>query len=649
MKIKFNLIFPIPALLIAFLLAGSMQTLYAEQEKRKPSEKDSLKTYWLEPVVVHGKRTQPGEKTANLQSESIENAMDDLGIQTVRRGVSLCSDISVGGFSRGDIDILIDGEYHPPACPNRMDNASTRLNFAEMESMELSRCCSSASCGLGGMVEYHRKEPGEATTLSLDTRISAIAANEQELQLAFQSKGWRLSARGLSGAGFENGDGDGFVDRYGYSNDADYGFADVSLNSKHGKLESGFNWSTNSDIPFPYLMMDEIESEHFAGYLSWAGNKAYYNQTSHLMDNSLRTNSAGVPNPAATMISDAENTTLGLSGGWYHVYWYHWNLDNVFPMAGIDNHMIPDLDQYSASFQHSFALPAAWALSARAGIVIDKAGNKDQIDSMQGLLYDNPDNQLVFPAFGLALQKSFKAGAFHSALMLETASDDPALENLWISVQKPMGKPWWIGNPELSIATRNTLRARITGPHFAFESSISAVNNYSNLRKTSINDGAIKIQTYENIDARIADFNLQLYYGWLRSDLSMNFGQDITRDEALAEMNPLQIVTSLSIPLAKFGKSKMMPQKLWFSHTWTASQNRVSSALNELETAGWNRVDLGVRGFLGQVYYDLELQNTFNTQYRHHLSYARNPFSAGIPVDEAGMSVNLRLGYEFQF
>lgn len=607
---------------------------------------DSLRLYFLEPLTLTARASDPGLERGPLNGAPIERAMLDLGLQPVRRGAALTGDLAAGTFSRGDIEILIDGERHPNACPNRMDNASTRLSPSEMADMEVLRSCCAASCGLGGVVQYHRRKPSQAWSLDADLQASALAATDHALAVGVEAAGLRLSARQALGAGFADGEGREFQELYAYGEQADYTSRDIALHADRGSWSGGVSSSVNRDIPFPYLQMDERETRHLAAHLSWRGHKLYANQTDHLMDNGLRTVN-GVPLGAPTMISDATNSILGLSGPGYHLSVYRWDLDNTFltPMGRLANHMIPDLTQLSAEGHHTFTIAGPWSLSLRAGLIHDKAGDSGRVRSLIGRLHPDPADRRWFLTHGLALQARFHLAAAQGALLLESASDDPGLESLWLALQKPAGKPWWLGNPELQTALRHTLRGRIVQGPFELEAAVSRVSRYATLAGADFATSDTTrqdVQTYRGVEADMAEANVRYTGAWLSSRAGFAWGQDRSARAPLAEMPPPFIESTISRPL------RQVQGQVWLRHTWTAAQRRVNTSLHERPTGAWNRLDLGVEAGWRQLTVSLELDNLLDHTYAQHLSYARNPFSAGDTVLEAGRALFLRLNLDLR-
>jgi iron complex outermembrane receptor protein len=69
----------------------------------------------------------------------------------------------------------------------------------------------------------------------------------------------------------------------------------------------------------------------------------------------------------------------------------------------------------------------------------------------------------------------------------------------------------------------------------------------------------------------------------------------------------------------------------------------VDPSLAEFSTAGWARVDVGLRWNSDLINVDLVVENLLDRSYRQHLSYLRNPFAASSQVWEPGRIIRLQL------
>jgi hypothetical protein len=219
--------------------------------------------------------------------------------------------------------------------------------------------------------------------------------------LAFDYGGYRSTARFAQGEPFDDGDGKNFADKYGYAENHSYSLLEVGVYGQRGNWGQGLNFSRSEDVLFPYLKMDERQTDFIGFHGSWKEHRLYYNHTRHLMDNELR----GGP---TLMVSDAYNTTFGLTGSNYELYYRNWDTENYFdnPNFHIDNHLIPDLHQVSLSGDRQFRPSENFELGARLGLHYVKMGDGDRIDFHNALHVDGKDASFFMP-FG------FHAGMKH--------------------------------------------------------------------------------------------------------------------------------------------------------------------------------------------------------------------------------------------
>lgn len=604
---------------------------------------DSLRLVLMEPLTIHAEALRPGQSRAELGGAPVERVLQELGVAAVRRGGALTGDLAAGPFLRGDVELLLDGERHPAACPNRMDNAATRVNPADLERVDVLRTCCEAGCGLGGLVKVERRQPGQRPAVDLELGGSTLAAGEQSLALGVEGHGLRLSGRRVWGDGFEDGDGRSWRDLFPYADDADYHSDELSLRGARGEWSAGASWTVSEDVPFPYLQMDERETRHGSAHLARGGHRLYANGTSHLMDNGLRTMN-GLPLAAPTMVSDADNSIVGLSGPGYHLSWYRWTLDNHFNMSTpsgpmrLDNDMIPGLSQLSAELRRNLRGPLGWTLSLRLGVVRDQVGEEEAMRERVSKLTPDPDTERLFLVHGLGLQHKLALGPVRGSLLLESAGEDPALESLWMSLKKPGANAWWLGNPELETALRHTARTRLALGRWEAELALSRVNRYATLAaaRFALTDSTWQaVQTWREVGADLAEAQLAWRGTWLSSRASFVWGRETGSGKALPEMAPASVASTL--------QHTWRGTDLWLRHTWTAAQRRVSEALQESPTGAWNRLDLGLGRSWPHLELAVELENALDHTFHQHLSYARNPFSAGMPVPEPGRTLRLRL------
>ena len=591
-----------------------------------------VRRYWVEPVVVTAQRIDLGGSVFMRAKTDTHRAFVRDGFSLVHRGSALASDLYADGMKRGDLTVVIEGERYPSACPNRMDTPCTRVNPLEIRGIELSKSCSSAASGLGGEVVFHRDTPSQERALTAGMNVVGGAVTSMDLTLATDARGYRLTGRSVSSEPHLDAAGRNFKELYGYRGLVTQRLHEVSLFGRRGDWSPGASVSFTEDISFPYLLMDERTNDFFSTFLGWREHKTYLNHTWHTMDNDLRGSAS-----LMSMVTKAENWTFGITGPGYEVFYRRWDADNTIAKVGgprIDNHMIPDLRRVSARLHRAWTLTTHLSSSARLGFQRDRMNDGDRLGFHRAL---HPDAQRTrnFVIFCAGLSAVSELSEHWSAgLLLETVSEPPQPQELYVGVQKLGEKPWWVGNPGLDAPIRSTIRAQLRSAEVRAEAYLSRVDEYAALAATRV--GTQKYLTYNNIDALITGLNLRFNARHLDLDGSISYGQNLTGDHALAEIQPFNLEAKLKSPVWHGVGSFLR----WH---WAAEQDRIDETLNEAPTPSWQRVDWGLHCVRDGWSAQFEIENLLDELYYQHLSYTRNPFASGLAVMEPGTTVRLSI------
>jgi iron complex outermembrane receptor protein len=591
---------------------------------------DSVKVYWLEPVEVTSQKLSLGDYQTPIEKDNLSSLLNRNGFNLIRKGVFFAQDIYADGFKKGDVSVVVDGERYHCACPNRMDSPLSRVNPLELESLELNKTAGNVQSGLGGKVSFHRTVPVEPISVKAGLSGSSAASQTFDGSLSGEGYNHRVSLRYSTGIPYEDADGRTFKDLYGYKDDFSYKLAEATFHGAESLWKYGAAFTYTENVSFPYLLMDEITNKVFSGYVSYNSYKIYFNYTDHLMTNQLRVSTG-------SMVSDAKNLTIGAIGNFYEVFFRNWDIDNVIatPMTTINNDMLPDVNMYSASLFKKFDFEK-FSVSGRAGIVHHNIGNEGRLDFYKSL-YPDADLSRWFPTFGLSANYStIIFDEWNAAGLLETASEAPEMEYLFIAVQKPMAKPNWSGNPTLNQPVRTTLRGLIGYKYFNIELFGTKVWNYVSLKKAAI--GTKPYTTYENVDAFMLGFNFIFNWDFIEMKAGYTYAQNTTYRTPLSEIPPFSVSTKLISPA-------IYKTVFYVKHTFNNSQLRVDYTLNESTTPAWNKFDIGIMYSTKTFLISLEAENITNTLYYQHLSYLRDPFASGNRVYEPGLTV--RLNFRF--
>jgi len=565
--------------------------------------------------------------------DDLERTVRQSPFALIRRGASSSSDLYADGFKKGDITVTIDGERFTTACPNRMDTRAGQVNLLDIELVELNRSGGYLQSGLGGQVAFRRRLPGEETRFQGSLMGSFDHAEEQDFSFSAEARRWRASLRYRRQDAWTDADGQTFTDLYGFAETPTASIFEAQAVKAWQHGDAVATYESSRDVLFPYLLMDERENDHYQASASHRGHRLYFNHNDHFMDNMLRTSAA-----MTDMRTDAKNTMFGAVGSFYDVYARNWDADNeIIPVANpamaTTNRMLPDVWRIYASLHHVIGDSSQVNLALRLGLSHTGVGDKSQADRYNLLDADAETDRWSVP-FGATVSHHH---ALHHRWSLgwaaEVSSDDPGIEALYISVDKPGMKPTWLGNPGLDNPLRASLRAALQ--HRGFNLEVFGTKAWSYTYLTSSMVDAQMYQTYEGIDALLAGANLTWHGQYVDAGAHWNWGEKIEDNSPLAEIQPLTLSVAGRSP--EYG-----PVYLHALYLHAAGQDRVDESLNEMSTGTWDRFDIGIGMNAGAWHVTVDLENAFNEQYAQHLSYLRNPFSSGLQVNEPGRTWRVR-------
>lgn len=598
------------------------------------SADDSVLTYKADEVTITARKFEFGNIKFPSEINKLNSLMNTFSYQLIRKGTFFAQDVFVDGFKRGDINVVIDNERYHNACPNRMDSPLTRVNPLEMESVTFEKSGTDFQSNIAGSMKYTRSLPQKATNIKGSISTGLISSEEYDAALLYDIEDQRIMARFSSGNTYKNGDNKSFSDLYGYTSNVDYTLAEGVYSGIIDDFSYRTAFTFTKNVSFPYLQMDERENYVYSGNFKFMDYKLYFNYTDHVMDNALRTSSKMMK-----MYSAANNFTLGFSAKYYELFYRNWNINNNIKneMVSVENNMIPSLNTFSAAYNNIYKI-SDFDLKVRLGATAEIIGNKDRMQFYESF-YPEAESFRIFPIGGVSLSylKHIRNN-FNLGLTAETVSESPQAEQLFISVNKPMGKPSWSGNPALKQPIRSSLRAVSSFlDYFRFEISASYVNNYINLKKSMLND--VPFLTFSNINSFLYSVNFFINHEYLDLFAGYTYGQNITDSNPLSEIAPFNLVTTLKSP-------EFIGISGFIRHTYNDAQIRIDPLLNENTTSSWNKIDAGISFDAKSILINLEIENITNETYYRHLSYLRDPFSAGLNITEPGTMARIYIIYE---
>ncbi len=590
-------------------------------------------------LVVVGIQEAMGEYNRPVnEGDMIAQVLKNSPFALIRRGSGWASDLYSDGFKRNDITVTVDGERFCTACPNRMDTKVAQVEMMDIERVNMSRTSAVLQSGLGGQIDFRRRQPGEETMVYGQVMGAFDHTEEFDGSLSVEGKRFRFGGRYRTGEAYTNANGETYEDKYGYSS---MPASEIYELRGHKAFDDGdivATYENTKDVLFPYLLMDERTNDHYQASGSYKGHRLYFNRNEHFMDNEVRDSFA-----MTDMATDATNTMFGLVSEKYEVYARNWDADNrITPQANPamekNNHMLPDVWRIGASVQHGLGEKDNPWLFMRVGVAQTKANDDTQLDLYQTLESDAELTKWSIPFGVTASHLMDLSDSFLLGISAEVSSDAPSIEQQYISVDKPGTKPDWVGNPTLNDPVRATARAAMQMNALKLEVFATHVWSYPYLAKRAI-EGAM-YQTYEGVDAIMAGANLFATWKLVDAGLIWNWGEKTEDNSALAEIQPVNVFVAGQSP--SFHNFHITAR---YQHA--AVQNRVDLTQNEDTTGSWNTLDMGLVWKMEDWRVAFDAENLTNSLYTQHLSYQRNPFASGVRVDEPGRTYRVTATFKF--
>lgn len=600
--------------------------LVAPARASEPAVRQTLDT-----LVVESRQIVFGSTTVLPGREELNRSLAQLGLHLVRRGPALAADLNADGFHRAEIAATVDGERYHCACPNRMDPPTTLALPVELAAVTWDRSSAAPTAGLAGELALARRAPTTAWSVRGGLEGGFATTSEGSGTLAIEGHEQRLALRGAAGRSYRDARDRSFGQLYGYKTaDVEWNQTDLSWHATPGAWTAHAQVSRTSDVPYAYLQMDERVNFVWNASLARAGAKLYANRSQHLMDNGLRKATMG-------MSTAADQFTAGLSGSWRGVdgetFLRHWNANNTIAtsMSRVENRMIPRYRQWQAGLARRFG---QGAMRGHARLALTRAWIGD--GARLGVYRTwQPDAKAEtwFVPFALGVQQG--GGENRWGVSAELASEPPTAEQLFITVRRPMmmgtRKPDWTGNPTLDAPVRASLRGEHHAPFARLELGGSYVKG--DVLPVAKRAGTSASMTYANTDAALLSGRAEGRVRFVEWALSYTLGWNLDRKQELAEVPPFLATLTARPPLASGLRGLVRVEA-------AGAQRRVDETLYEITTDAWGRLDLGLDWVASaRARVALEVDNVTGSLYSDHLSFARDPFAAGVRVLEPGRTL----------
>ncbi|MBZ5727089.1 MAG: TonB-dependent receptor [Acidobacteriia bacterium] len=691
--------------------APLLQNLDIQPGEKKDLELSLQVAAMNEQVTVTAK-APPGEdarETSSRNSREVleirevrESAAKDLGealsklegLTMIRKG-GIANDVVLRGFQQGNIDILIDGQRIYGACPGHMDPAAYHVDFAEVETVEVTKGPFDIrnQGSLGGTVNVVSKDPEAGFHLVPSFGASSFGFYNPSLTGSF-SKG---RIHGLAGYSYRRSDP--YVDGSGrattaYANysaagrdrpafDINTGWARIGVDlAPNQSMELSFTRQSGGLTLYPALQMDAPYDRANRGNFNWSRREltglvkavrvqGYFSEVSHWMTDELRTGAAGTPLGysmgsfagsralGGRIEAELPDTILGVEA-----YDRGWSVVGSMLMKGMYSAQpsLPDVRMIVGGFyaQHRRSFGRlALAFGGRVDAASSAALSKTLSTDLYWAYHNTRSTQATDanPSANFRLTYLLPAGIEWFAGVGSTVRLPDPEERYYSS--KGMTSDW-VGNPTLA-PTRNNeadLGINLRARRFSLRPTLfySRLENFvaiSQEAKLNMIAGSMtsSARSYEGVAARIYGGEVSYSMGFGRSLLlsggvSYTRGIEFAKPEAgmpkgnIAEMPPLKSRASL-----RYGRSLFFAE---IDGLASALQDKVDPRVHEQRTPGYAL--LGVKGGIHRKQWNLAagVDNLLDRFYYSHLSYTRDPYRSGVRIPEPGRTLYLNVSYRFE-
>lgn len=660
-------------------------------------------TLQISGVEVYGKALNKENETiiVNDLNRNQEDAgkilTESPNISLIKRG-NYASDPVIRGFKGDQLQLLSNGFVQSnPACPNRMDAPSSHINMENLESIEIIKGPYSVRYGMntGGVVNFQSKDLKSSKNFQVNGKLGLYYQSngdgkdgQAHLQISDQKYTLKLYGGIKDFGNYKSGDGTEILSSFKHS---DYGATAAYFVNTKNKLIVDWKQSFAKDVLFAALPMDgDFDNASTASLryvfkdsskrLYHAEIKAYGNVIDHQMSNKNRPNYAAAQSVSKlfsqtyggrgelglrisdhhTLLLGADYKKIAKQGDRERLVFVNTCTGMVINPAKL---FLDAIWQHSEQSDLGIFVESRWALSQNlqwnAGL------RADQVSS--NISEPAADFALLYPDLGKKDHLALMANSRLSYLFSEGISLEwsvglgqraPELIELYINhLTVGVDAYEYVGNPDLKMEQnfQNDLKFSLNNHDFHLEFGVfySMLKNYiqANL-DTTLNRKYMTClepkfaKRYENVaDARLYGFETLLsYHVWkgmnAYGSLAYTLGDNITLDEPLAEIPPMEIKAGINYKALRWNAN--------LNARFVMAQDNVSSSFNESPSDAFQVFNFAASYNIWKgLMFNLSIENILDANYVEHLSRSYKNQTIDGAYYEPGRNFILGLSYQF--
>ena len=608
----------------------------------------------------------------------------------------LAGDVVLRGFTRDNVNITVDGNKTFCACPNRMDPPAFHVSSQQIEGVRVRTGPFSVDQGgsVGGTIAVQTTLPGDeafARAYGYAGRFDYYAGG----LTAGTPLGEKTSLLGglyyQEGGVYEDGSGRRFTELPGLNYRPEYldttAFEVVTAETKltyaineSSHLTVNYAYQDANDVLYPGLRMDAptdtmnrlgIALSHpvAADFADRVEASLALSHVDHDMRDSFRTsinNMGGIfVARGYFMRTEATSTYVGARAE------FSKTLDNAdFLRYGIDlrqrywdaahiigmqrNEMLPDtLSEKLGLWGVYERRSGPWALETGLRLDLAKSEAREDIsflhDRRPGTTGNRQDD--VLPSLYALLSRELgESTEAYAGLGYASRMPDP--QERYMNLDRPMANPDWVGNPDLDPVHNLEFQAGIRWEAETFDAELSAFHAWldDHIYLVNLAAGPGGTTSYDNIDARLYGMSAQA--GWYANE-SLRLEAGLAWQRGVKESRPVNATNDVlgEVPPLRGRLAAILTQGKFSARAEAQFQDtldRIDPDLGEREVSGWGVVNLAASyQFSESLSLSAGVDNLFDKTYAVSNAFVRDPFRAGVVVNEPGRFVFLRAGLEF--
>lgn len=586
------------------------------------------------------------------------------GIAVIRKAGQYGFDPVVRGFKYDQLNLVIDGAQScVAACPNRMDPPASQVSLNQMEKVEVIKGPHALryGSGLGGTLLFSSIRPTFPEKTQFHGRVSSGFESNGQLIRGEALAGIRgpvlaLDLNGSWSQGDDYTDGDDQVVASGFNRGSFGANAQIRINGSHA-VQINTTRNIARDVEFASLGMDLRRDDTWMTNLrhDWTGKGQGFHRLStiisgsfvdHLMDNLLKPLNPRMMN----MSTAAKTNTYGArSEATFH-------LGGRLLYAGVDfrqeeasgdrtreflmgpmmgKTVIDPVWQDSRITNTGIFTEYHWDMNRIQMIAAGRLGfNQAEVNQAAASFleqYPDPDSRQINPAISLGAIRPW-SGGWTTSVWIARSQRSPGLIERFIHFL-PVGlDPYeMLGNPDLKPEINHQADLNVQKEFRSGRIQFSVFGSYltdyiSGQKRPDLMPkvaSAPGVRQFVNLSEAVmagGEFSwMQEWPASLCSEIQVAyvFGEDLDRDQPLAEIPPLDARISV---FGQYWQNRITPRITWRQ---VCRQDRVSTEFGEQETDGFGLLDLqvGVQ-VIKPLRISVGVQNLLDESYSEHLSRA---------------------------